>query len=243
MRRSYVFASVLAAVLLIIPLISPLISVFTETHVARFKNVRLSASPGILPEATDAALRELNHLSETLPSIFSKKWHIRLAGPCRQSQDGSLVTGFSFPTRGKAVILAPCGGMLGPVLAPDPSSGRTLTLRPAEPAVPCYVAATVTHEVGHLVRFQFFSPDEFRQYLRMRNWKQGIDAEELFAEDFRWLFGSKLAREVAFQVSGVTLPGETSRRLITNKLGTGPEVHVRYLKQGNRKVIPNDSDF
>lgn len=131
--------------------------------------------------------------------------------------------------RGKAVVLAPCGGMLGPVPAPDPSSGRTLILRPAEPAVPCYVAATVTHEMGHLVRFRFFSPDEFQQYLRMRNWRQEIDPEELFAEDFRWLFGSKLAKfgsklakEVPFQASGVTLPKEAERRFMVKNIVRRP---------------------
>ncbi|MEW6447114.1 MAG: hypothetical protein AB1426_03365 [Bacillota bacterium] len=214
MRRSYFFVSVLTVVLLIMPLIPPLISVCSETPIARFNNVRLSGTPGILPEAADAALSELNHLSETLPSVFYEKWHILLAGPCLQNKDGVLVTGFSIPARGQAVILAPCGGMLGPVLAPDPSSGRALTLRPAEPAVPCYVAATVAHEVGHLVRFRFFPPDKFRQYLRIRDCSRGTDPEELFAEDFRWLFGSGLAKELAFQASEVTLPGEKERRLI-----------------------------
>jgi len=192
---------------------------YSETLVGRFNNVRLTAVPGVLPEAADAAFTELDHLSETLPFIFHEKWHVRLAGPCRQTRDGSLLTGFSFPTRGKAVILAPCGGMLGPVLAPDPSSGRTLILRPAEPAVPCYVAATVAHEIGHLVRFRFFSPAELRQYLRLRNCQQEIDPEELFAEDFRWLFGSKLAKEIPFQGDGVTLPGEAARSFMMRNLG------------------------
>ncbi|MEW6572397.1 MAG: hypothetical protein AB1374_02020 [Bacillota bacterium] len=219
MRRSYFFVSVLISILLIIPLIPPLISVSSETLVARFDNVRLSTAPGILPEAIDAALSEINRLSKKLPPIFDEKWHIRLAGPCRQSRDGSLVTGFCFPARGTAVILAPCGGMLGPILAPDPSSGRTLTLQPAEPAVPCYVAATVSHEVGHLVRFEFFPPDEFQQYLRVRNWQCDTDPEELFAEDFRWLFGSELAKDVPFQANGVALPGEKERKFILRNVG------------------------
>ncbi|MEW6771259.1 MAG: hypothetical protein AB1330_07695 [Bacillota bacterium] len=218
MRRLYLFVSVLAAMLLVAPLIPPLLCVFSQTPLARVGNMRLSTAPGVPPEAEKAALSELRHLAATLPAVCAKKWRVRLAGPCYEAKDGSLVTGYSFPARGKAVVLAPCGGMLGPVFELDPSSGRTLTLKPAEPAVPCYVAATITHEIGHLVRFCFLSEEEFDRYLEARGWHPDIDPEELFAEDFRWLFGSETARQITFQPSGIIPPGEKERAVIVRAI-------------------------
>jgi len=214
------FGSVLVALLFLVPFLPPLFSLFGETPLPSVGSVKLSAAPGVLPEAEEAALSELRHLAAALPGIFAKRLHIRLAGPCRHERDGSLVTGFSFPSRGKAVILAPRGGMLGPVFFPDPSSGRTLTLRPAESAVPCYVAATVAHEVGHLVRFRFLSREEFQQYLQLRGWRPDLDPEELFAEDFRWLFGSETGKQIAFQPGGIAPPGEKERRMILRAIQT-----------------------
>ncbi|MEW6192246.1 MAG: hypothetical protein AB1507_02650 [Bacillota bacterium] len=218
MRRLNLFVSVLVVMLLVAPLVLPLLCIFSQTPLARVGNVRLFAARGVPPEAQKAALSELRHLAATLPTACAEKWRIRLAGPCYEAKDGSLVTGYSFPARGKAVVLTPCGGMLGPIFELDPSSGRTLTLKPAEPAVPCYVAATITHEIGHLVRFCFLSEEEFDRYLEVRGWHAGIDPEELFAEDFRWLFGSETARQIAFQPSGITPPGEKERMAIVRAI-------------------------
>ncbi|MEW6771773.1 MAG: hypothetical protein AB1330_10370 [Bacillota bacterium] len=92
----------------------------------------------------------------------------------------------------------------------------------ASPYLSAYVAA---HEVGHLVRFGFLSESNLREYLRLRgleNMKRKghfDDPEEIFAEDFRWLFGSERANQVGYRPS-CPEPGDKEKAWFHRKLNT-----------------------
>lgn len=220
MRLRYLYISAPLIILLSFVLICFILPALREFPLTEVGNMEIRSSPRVSPEAERAAVTEMRHLAGALPEIVQEKWQIRLAGPCRRSRDGSMITGISFPSRGKAVILSPCGGMLGPVFAPGPSRGRTLSLKPEQPLIPCSVAATVSHEIGHLVRFRFFTAEEFQAYLRLRNRRPDTDPEELFAEDFRWLFGSETGKQIPYQASKIRQPGSQERQAILKALTT-----------------------
>ncbi|MBU7006297.1 hypothetical protein [Phosphitispora fastidiosa] len=68
----------------------------------------------------------------------------------------------------------------------------------------------VSHGIGHLVRFRYLSDKDLRDYVNKirqpdkKEHRDGYDEyynnpEELFAEDFRSVFGSELARRVVFK--------------------------------------------
>ncbi|MDI6630911.1 MAG: hypothetical protein QME13_00590 [Thermoanaerobacteraceae bacterium] len=90
----------------------------------------------------------------------------------------------------------------------------------ASPYLSAYVAA---HEVGHVVRFGFFSDSDLREYLKLRGLEGAErksrfdDPEEIFAEDFRWLFGSKRANQVEYRPS-CPEPGDRERVWIIEKI-------------------------
>lgn len=90
----------------------------------------------------------------------------------------------------------------------------------AAPYLSAYVAA---HEIGHLVRFGFLSESDLREYLDLRELEGAErksrfdDPEELFAEDFRWLFGSEKARQIEYWPS-CSKPGERERLWMLEKL-------------------------
>lgn len=91
----------------------------------------------------------------------------------------------------------------------------------AAPYLSAYVAA---HEVGHLVRFGFLSESDLREYLRLRGLENmerkscfRDDPEEVFAEDFRWLFGTEKANQVEYEPS-CPEPGKKEKRWILKKL-------------------------
>uniref|UniRef100_A0A7C1FFT4 Uncharacterized protein n=1 Tax=Ammonifex degensii TaxID=42838 RepID=A0A7C1FFT4_9THEO len=88
---------------------------------------------------------------------------------------------------------------------------------------PYLAAYTVAHEFGHILRYQLVSEEELNQYLTLRGTNQtredewASNAEEIFAEDFRWLFGSEKARQVPY-LSSVKPPGEKERELLLKLL-------------------------
>lgn len=80
-----------------------------------------------------------------------------------------------------------------------------------------YLAAhTVAHEVGHLVRFKYFNQDTFWEYLKLRNCPD-INDEELFAEDFKWLYGSDRAKAVGYQHK-IEPPGDKEKKFMEGVL-------------------------
>lgn len=84
-------------------------------------------------------------------------------------------------------------------------------------------ANVVAHEVGHMVRFEFISESALQEYVELRKdgkeYSDYVDLpEELFAEDFRWLFSSKKSRKEYYKPYHLK-PGEKERKWILEKLG------------------------
>lgn len=90
----------------------------------------------------------------------------------------------------------------------------------ASPYLSAYAAA---HEVSHLVRFGFLSESDLREYLMLRGLENMErkscfdDPEEVFAEDFRWLFGTEKANQVVYRPS-YPQPGESEKAWILKKI-------------------------
>lgn len=83
---------------------------------------------------------------------------------------------------------------------------------------------TVTHELGHLVRYNFVSTDDLQKYIELRNADKkypdiNYSPEELFAEDFRWLFGSDNAKGIGY-LQLYDFPSSEEKYWISDKLGT-----------------------
>lgn len=80
----------------------------------------------------------------------------------------------------------------------------------------------VSHELGHFVRFKMITDSELTDYFKLRKPKGGSSyfdsPEELFAEDFRWLFGSENNRKISYGPN-YELPGPTEKYWILKKLG------------------------
>lgn len=97
---------------------------------------------------------------------------------------------------------------------------RTASTVSASPYLSAYAAA---HEVGHLVRFGFLSESDLREYLRLRGLEDmerkrlHDNPEEVFAEDFRWLFGTERANQVEYRPS-CSEPGEKEKKWILARL-------------------------
>jgi hypothetical protein len=86
------------------------------------------------------------------------------------------------------------------------------------------VSSAIVHEIGHLIRFDYVTDSELQTYMAMRGVKDGslMDGaasvkEELFAEDFRTLFGDEHAQvpQYAFYKT-ITPPDEQDREFILN---------------------------
>lgn len=95
-----------------------------------------------------------------------------------------------------------------------------------------YIAA---HEIGHLVRYKFISEDQLQEYVNMRSNSKERDGyydspEELFAEDFRWLFGSEESRYDYGYEPTYQKPGEKERQWILSKLSPRPELKPPFEK-------------
>jgi hypothetical protein len=84
------------------------------------------------------------------------------------------------------------------------------------------VSSAIVHEIGHLIRFDYVTDSELQTYMAMRGVKDGSlmngaasVKEELFAEDFRTLFGDEHAQvpQYAFY-KNITPPDEQDREFI-----------------------------
>lgn len=87
---------------------------------------------------------------------------------------------------------------------------------------PYLASYTIAHEYGHVVRFQLISDQQLQEYIKFRGIKTGdsgwaTNPEEVFAEDFRWLFGSDKARHIQYMCRNKP-PGEREREYILNLL-------------------------
>lgn len=93
-----------------------------------------------------------------------------------------------------------------------------------------------SHEIGHLVRYRFVASESLKKYHKDRMKGKEVqgyyeDPEELFAEDFSWLFGSDGARKKYYEPS-CKKPGIIEKVwILANIMGTSNiyEVSKKYL--------------
>lgn len=89
-------------------------------------------------------------------------------------------------------------------------------------AAPYRAAAVAAHEIGHLVQFFLLGDAGLTEYMRLRGIVSGsgtweADPREIFAEDFRWLFGSEDARALPYCVKAPE-PGIKEKEWLLRKL-------------------------
>ncbi|MEW6183387.1 MAG: hypothetical protein AB1500_09485 [Bacillota bacterium] len=87
---------------------------------------------------------------------------------------------------------------------------------------PYLASYTIAHEYGHILRFQSVSDQQLQEYIKFRGIKTdgsgwATNPEEVFAEDFRWLFGSEKARYIQYMCRNKP-PGEREREYILDLL-------------------------
>lgn len=80
----------------------------------------------------------------------------------------------------------------------------------------------VAHEIGHVVRYYFIPQNSLNKYFKMRTKgenKEGYfnDPEELFAEDFVFLFGSESAKKIVYSPE-YKPPGPAEKEWILGKI-------------------------
>jgi hypothetical protein len=89
------------------------------------------------------------------------------------------------------------------------------------------VSSAIVHEIGHMIRRRFVSDSELQAYMTMRGVKDqvlmnGVTTlkEELFAEDFRTLFGDQHAQVPQYDFyKTIALPDAQDKAFILNCIG------------------------
>lgn len=163
---------------------------------------------GELPSVADVTY-ELNYLGEVLPLLKKESWPVYIvSGECYKSTQ--QVTGAANKNTMTAALFARNSYANRVIFIMENNKYKAVYMAP-------YLAShTVSHEVGHLVRFKYVSLEKLREYVRMRGNPQ-INPEELFAEDFMWLFGSDRARAIGYQHK-ISPPGDKERDFIRGVL-------------------------
>lgn len=169
-------------------------------------------SPAEVPTVNNVAY-EVYHLQTVLPFLTDELWPVSIISQ-RCSVSGKPIAGCVWPNRAEAFVFS-TPTLQGGFFVARQQSG----IIQAVPAAPYLTSYAVAHEVGHLTRFQCVSDSRLREYAKLRN-APAVDPEELFAEDFRMLFGSDLSRRVRYQVVA-SLPGPDAREFILNAIGEG----------------------
>jgi len=92
----------------------------------------------------------------------------------------------------------------------------------------------VEHEIGHLVRYEVISKQDLQEYVDLRN--DGLERDgyydkpdELFAEDFRWLFGSDGSRDYRYMPT-YPKPSEKEKEWILNHVLLTWQDKLEYYK-------------
>ncbi|RKO66403.1 hypothetical protein [Desulfofundulus salinus] len=175
----------------------------------------------------ESVVCEIYHLQSVLPILEEKDWSVyvvrkRCNGPADAATGSSSeIAGLAVP--GKAFIFASGANAKYLRVVEESDVGTLVFGVPASSYLSAYATA---HELGHLVRFGYLSEADLQEYVRLRGLKETQkknrydNPEELFAEDFRWLFGSEAANRVEYRPS-YPKPGEIEREWIFRKLTAG----------------------
>jgi hypothetical protein len=98
-----------------------------------------------------------------------------------------------------------------------------------------YVSNTVTHELGHTIENEFLNIFSLHGYFKMRDDGETHtgyydNARELFAEDFRYLFGSERAKNAVDYRPTYPMPGEKEKEWILDNLLVTWQDRLQYYE-------------
>lgn len=119
---------------------------------------------------------EVTRLEKVMPELKSISWEWRIWDGVKWY--GDYILGETLTVDKVVYLYSPPWSMLG-----------------AKPNVKAYTQSEVAHEMGHIVRVEFITEEELAEYYAMRT--KGVNVadyyfntpEELFAEDFKSLWG------------------------------------------------------
>ncbi len=160
----------------------------------------------------DAVAYEVYHLEQTLPSLVYKDWPVYILSQ-HAFLNGAQLTGCVRSDVAAAFLFSRQSYHTGIVWLIANGTAKTV------PAALYLASFTVAHEIGHVVRFQCVSYWRLQEYMTLRG-SPPVNPEELFAEDFRWLFGSDRVRVIDYQL-GISPPGEKERQYMLRILPHG----------------------
>jgi hypothetical protein len=165
----------------------------------------------------DVVAAEVRHLEKNLPAVAALDISVYIVGQrCTMPNFGPLA-GCMLPGN-KSVYL-----FSSPRYAPTMAQGAKSTAR-AEQFAKSLAAYTLAHEIGHVVRHLLVSELTLQEYIQFRGLEKvsgsewACNPEEVFAEDFRWLFGSDRARQIQY-LCDCNAPGEKEKNFLLKILG------------------------
>lgn len=200
-----------------------LMSIYANTAVARVTFCDLNSAPanisGVILEKCaygdaelppqEAVAAEVRHLEGSFPPVAGLDVPVYTVRQRCSLPGFGMLAGCTIPN-GNAVYLFASPRYSAYTVRVTNGVARTERFGP-------YLAAyTVAHEFGHVVRYQLVDDRTLQEYLKLRG-VQATDKqwschpEEIFAEDFRWLFGSEEARHIPYLCS-TDPPGEKEKQ-------------------------------
>jgi hypothetical protein len=168
-----------------------------------------------LPPA-EAVAAEVRHLETVLPAVAALDISVYTVRQRCSLPSLGMLAGCTLPGQNKVYLFA----------SPRYAS-YTVGVRKGEANVerfaPYLAAYAVAHEFGHVVRYQLVDDRTLQEYLKLRGAAEAggdrwtCHPEEIFAEDFRWLFGSEKARHIPY-LCGIAPPGEKEKAFLLEVL-------------------------
>jgi len=197
---------------------------------ARVSISELSVIPAIIqgvnPEACangraelppqDIVTGEVQHLEKNLPAVAALDISVYIVGQRCTLPGLGMLAGCMLPGTNSVYLFS------SPRYAPGKTQGGKSTAR-FEQFARNLAAYTLAHEFGHVVRLQLVSDQTLQEYLQFRGAQKlngsewACNPEEVFAEDFRWLFGSQTARQIPY-LCNLKPPGEREKNFLLKNL-------------------------
>lgn len=164
----------------------------------------------------EAVAAEVRHLETVLPAVAALDIPVYTVRQRCSLPGLGMLAGCTLPGQNKVYLFA----------SPRYAS-YTVGVRKGKANVerfaPYLAAYVIAHEFGHVVRYQLVDDQTLQEYLKLRGTADAggngwsCHPEEIFAEDFRWLFGSEKARHIPY-LCGIAPPGEKERAFLLEVL-------------------------